>query len=222
MKTFKQYITEYSRTDPGVNQHLINLGYTKLGKGVDQTAWLAKDGTVLKIFGADKQKRLDLFTKDHKMFAEWAKYCEQNSSNKFLPKFYGWETFEYSEQIYLQIKTERLHKLSLKVGLALQDVLAFYGTGVSQSKSIKQRMADMEPEEIGMAGNDRRSLNTVDGVAELILLLGEKDFNLLYDTIVNIAEIGRRNRWGIDLHKGNFMMRNDGTPVIVDPFVVIN
>lgn len=53
---------------------------------------------------------------------------------------------------------------------------------------------------------------------ELAILLGE-DYQLLLDTVEDLHRISKQFKWGFDLHAGNFMQRNDGTPVIVDPWV---
>lgn len=217
-KSFKSYITEWSYTDPGVNQYMRRKGYKKLGKGVDQTAWLSSTGEIIKIFGASTDNKLDHFSKDHEMFVAWFNYCEKNSSNIFLPKYFGWETFSYSERTYLQIKTERLQHLDKNVGDALENIIAYYGVH-DNNKNRKINLSNIKvfsKETIGQSKLDREG-----GLSQLIILLGEDNFDLLYKTIGEIANIGRKNNWGIDLHADNFMQRSDGAPVIADPWVAL-
>lgn len=213
MTSFKEFLCEWSHTDLGVDAHMIKLGYKELGSGVDQTAWMKPgEETIIKIFGTaeDKSKR-QKFTKNHLMFKWWAEYCKKNESNPFLPKFVGWEAFEHKGEKYLQIRMERLDKLPFDIGHALENSLAFWAV----QKSEFERQAGLH-----RIKNFKDDSYQNEGIAQLMMLLGEEHFDLLFKTISDLAKVGRKNGWGIDLHKGNFMFRNDGTPVIVDPFVV--
>ena len=223
MLTFKEFLCEWSTTSKGVNAHMEKLGYERLGKGVDQTAWMKPgEDSIIKIFGTSwnpsKRKK---HSDGHLMFKWWADYCKKNKSNPFLPKFDGWEAFEFDGNKYLQIRMEQLSSIPTDVGTALEDGLAYWGVqrnkiyrkdGIDKVKNFTDR--DPRGFEVG------RDRNRIDGIAQLMMLLGEKKFDLLFKTIEELAEVGRENNWDIDLHKGNFMYRNDGTPVIVDPFVV--
>jgi len=53
-----------------------------------------------------------------------------------------------------------------------------------------------------------------------MLLLGEQHFVQLFKTIAELCKIGRSRKYQNDLHDENFMHRNDGIPVIVDPWVL--
>ena len=54
---------------------------------------------------------------------------------------------------------------------------------------------------------------------KLLVMLGKKKFEELLYTIADVAHTGRDKGYTFDLHGGNFMHRNDGIPVIVDPWV---
>lgn len=82
----KQVLDEFSTMDNDIYKALAAKGYSWLGKGVDQEAYLEPGGkTVLKIFGT--QGNQGKLSADQKMFAEWADFCQKNSDNPFLPKF---------------------------------------------------------------------------------------------------------------------------------------
>jgi hypothetical protein len=57
---------------------------------------------------------------------------------------------------------------------------------------------------------------------DLVKLVGPAGVDKLYKTIKKLNKIGNTKDWHLDLHSDNFMKRDDGTPVIVDPWVVTN
>lgn len=89
MKT-KEFIIEFSDTDPEIEKILSNKGYKKLGAGVDQTAFLEPGtGLVLKIFGTHESHLRNgmgrpEFTASQRMFKFWADYCNAHSNNPFF------------------------------------------------------------------------------------------------------------------------------------------
>lgn len=223
MISFKQFLNEWSWTSKGVDNYMLDQGYTKLGKGVDQTAW-HKDGedTIVKIFGT-KRSLYDKHPEAHMMFKFFAEYCDKTPDNQFLPKFYGWEAFEWDNQKYLQIRMEMLTKLSPALGESLENAVAGRAGGryPTLRQKEKVRLMNLEPTPYNTHySSTRRANREIDGTAQLAMLIGEEGLNQLFDTIAELGDIGRKHMWGIDLHRGNFMMRSDGTPVIVDPWVV--
>jgi hypothetical protein len=52
----------------------------------------------------------------------------------------------------------------------------------------------------------------------LAIFFGRKKFNLLWDTLCDMSDLAKEHGWYLDLHSDNFMHRNDGIPVIVDPW----
>ena len=115
-----QLLAEWSSIDTEIKELLLKKGYKFLGKGVDQMAFLEpKTGQVYKVFGTKKtadptakQKKF-YFSKEQQGFINWAKFCK-GSTNKFLPKFYGMESFVFKNKVYLQIRQELLYKIPSK------------------------------------------------------------------------------------------------------------
>ncbi len=209
-----QIINEKSHIDPDIIDALIDKGYTQIGQGVDQTAFLEPEtGLVLKIFGTQDNARAPnsenskpKFSRDQKMFFTWAKYCNDNSSNPYLPKFSGFESFYWNSKVYLQIRQELLFKLD-KITAMLCREMARYAT----AEYDFDRTADfMSSPEYWHQGAWDHLVNT----------LGSKGLRVLYKTIDNLDDIANQMRYELDLHQDNFMARADGTPVIVDPWVV--
>lgn len=224
MLTFKEFLCEWSFTSKGIGKHMADLGYKKLGNGVDQTAFIKPgEDSIIKIFGtAERKSERSDFTDGQKMFKWWEAYCKKHKSNPFLPKFEDWEAFEYKGGKYLQIKMEKLGKIPNDVGSALEGSLVYWAERKSKKAKIEgiKKVKDFSDNERShiTSGSEKKTRDA--GVAQLMMLLGEEHFDLLYKTICDLTRIAGTNGWTFDLHAGNFMYRNDGTPVIVDPFVV--
>jgi hypothetical protein len=200
-------LQEFSTTSKKVERILTKKGYKKLGAGVDQTAYLEPStGLVLKVFGTQGGES---FSPDHKMFFTWAKYCMKNPNNPFLPKFGGYESFVLDGDRYLQIRQELL-KPAGRVGslLALfSEVLDDEGSSTLQD--IEDYVAESYP-------------SYIPDLQKLKKQLGPKGLQLLFSTMLTVYRKSTRRGYTFDLHAGNFMVRSDGTPVIVDPWVVDN
>jgi len=198
-------LTEYSVTDKKIERILAKKGYKKLGAGVDQTAYLEPGtGYVLKVFGTQGGES---FSPDHKMFFAWAKYCMKNSNNPFLPRFGGYDSFVLDSDRYLQIRQEPLQPAG-RMGVILEIMAsAVEDENIADLDELSDYVEDYFP---GYAA----------GYQKLLKQLGPKQMQLMLGTINRLYDIGNQKGWGFDLHAGNFMRRADGTPVIVDPWVV--
>lgn len=203
----KEQLFEESVIDYGIREYLEQRGYKFLGNGVDQEAYLEPDtGLVLKIFGTGKNldtkfaDPMPAFSKDQQMFFMWANFCMENSDNEFLPKFYGFESFEWTGLTYLQIRQEHLTR-NPDVGRDLELMsmtYAYYADSDPDPFEIYSKMSsslirDMEP--------DR--------------------FFKLCETVKTIVDIGKKNGFDEDIHRENTMMRGN-TPVIIDPWIVMS
>lgn len=217
MKTFKEYLIEHSMFNRGVDLRMTKLGYKRLGRGVDQTAYhKSGDNFIIKIFGTSQGSGGN---KDHDMFKVWFDYCKANhSNNKFLPKFYDWSPFDFDtkggKNRYLQIKMELLKNVPTEFDESLSEIASLindhseWGPKITSDKLKTVKDMKSFPNRI----NDHH--------AQMMLLLhSEKDFDLMVKTIKELVSIAKKKNYEMDLHYGNFMMRGDSTPVIVDPWV---
>lgn len=209
----EQVLDEYSYTDPDIKRILTDPNrpggaykFLPNGEGVDQSAYL-EPGTnlVLKIFGT--QKDSDTFSEDHMMFFKWAKFCDKHKDNEFLPKFYGYDSFIFKGNRYLQIRQEFLFKLDYGTG----DLLAAMADDIEEDGKF-ETFIKLIPVEY-----DSNIQQAYEG---LVKLIGPAGVDKLYKTIKKLNKIGNNHDWHLDLHSDNFMKRDDGTPVIVDPWVV--
>lgn len=216
---FKQFLIEWSFTTPDIRKYLEKKGYKHLGKGVDQSAYLEPStGKILKIFGTSEKNIGDKFSKDHLMFKTWVNYCDAHKDNEFLPKYDGWESFEYDNKKYLQIRMERLQKLPKELGQFLS-TFGYHANAMAGGapKSHYKWFQDMLNGK-GEEGNSFEIDN--DEMDKLIVLLGKEGVTKLWKTLVELGKIRAKHNYGWDLHGGNLMHRNDGIPVIVDPWIV--
>jgi len=199
-------LQEYSKTSSKVDRILKSKGYKRLGAGVDQTAYLEPGtGLVLKVFGTQGGES---FSRDHKMFFAWAKYCIKNSSNPFLPKFSGYESFVLDGDRYLQIRQEALKPIG-----TLGRVLDLMAQSIDDGGAKTLDDAEEFIEDHGF-NNDLKTLE------KLKTQISENGLELFFSTMLRLYLVGKKNGWLFDLHAGNFMQRSNGTPVIVDPCVI--
>ena len=220
-----QQLDEYSYIgDYRINDYLEARGYKLIGSGKDQLAYLTPNKKfVLKIFGANMRKSNKKnipFTKDQLMFFQWANYCAQNSTNPFLPKFIEgeggkpWALFDLEGRRYLQIWQEHLYELDNETARDLSKLANMAGS--FSSMEIAQGDVKNFLEEFGKYL--RPSEKSV--MRHMIRKYGAKQFQLLVKTLYDLAGHARGTGWWMDLHTGNFLQRQNGHPVIADPWVV--
>lgn len=225
----RELLTEWSEIPKDIFKHLKNKGYKLLGKGADQAAFLEPStGKVLKIFGSKLYVKTRYFTSppqseytsSQKMFKFWVEYCEKNRGNPFLPRYDGWERFVLNDTWYFQIRMEYLKNLPLGLAQALHEWAAFIDRKPDDQRinDILDNLQDLNDEtnKIGQFLTDAEVRET----EKLMILLGQKQFKLLMSTIADLSKIAKSKGYQFDLHGANFMHRNDGIPVIVDPWVV--
>lgn len=209
-----EFIAEAYTSDK-IRGILQKKGYKFLGKGVDQTAYLAPDGMILKIFGTshNAQKGSLELTKSQKTFKAYADYCKAHQNNPFLPQFSDWAMFQFEGKPYLQIKMERLFPFN-KGAEGWNDILESIADNAERSKApaAKQRW-------LKRYTNQSYDSWTQKKAEQLIMHLGEDGFNQLWDTIYDLRQVSRKiGLRNLDLHSGNFMLGSDGEIVISDPF----
>jgi hypothetical protein len=99
----------------GVRKALMDKGYEYLGSGIDKQAYLEPGtGQVLIVFGYRKGTKD--FSPDQRMFIDWIDYCNRNKNNPHLPKFSGFESFQFAGQNYIQARMETLKEVPDEVG----------------------------------------------------------------------------------------------------------
>jgi hypothetical protein len=195
----------------GIKQEMVRQGYKFLGHGQDQDAYLAPDGTILKIFGYDEYS-----SKGQQSFIDFANYCMANPNNPFLPQFGGWEKFEFNGQQYLQIKCERLFDFNkAKLG-SMANTLEELADNINEMGLTNGLAATMDD----FVDDDyNSSMGTANDFGKLVTLVGgEENLKILAKTIYDLTRIADEQNYRFDLHRHNYMLGSDGEIVINDPF----
>lgn len=208
----EEFLVE-AQMSPDIKKIMTKKGYKYIAHGQDQDAYFAPDGTILKIFGWDRDRGRSGLTKAQDSFVAFANYCKANESNQFLPDFSDWTTFEHKGQTYLQIKCERLFPLSGKweeFGDELETFVDGYVSNYGAKKGVENY--------INRVVKADHPANDPHEGSILITLLGEEGLAQFAKTIEDLSKLASKNRFRLDLHGGNFMFGSDGHIVINDPF----
>ena len=185
-------------------------------RGSDAAAFVEPGtGQILKIFGtsegADVTKKNGRektnFSDSQMMSIYWAKYCAANSDNKFLPKFSGIESFHWGTSVYLQIRQELLYDLDKDQKTPMES-MAMMAQRKVPFEAMKEKLGNNYYADVRGAWK------------KIQKKMGDKNLRMFYQTLGDVADIGEQNGWYYDLHGDNIMMRQDGTPVILDPWAL--
>lgn len=219
MKSY-EFLTE-AYIDPEITEILVSKGYKQLGKGVDQIAFLEpKTGLILKIFGTNRTGSSTTLTKAQKSFKTFYELSKADPDNEFLPNIVGYETFVFKGRPYLQIRMERLFEFEGPGIWAWPDILSNMAIAIDQGKTFDTFWSvATEPTNDNMPDWAKQIRNHNQAVMQQVIMhVGEEGLIKLWDTIVMLKEVAKKNNYMLDLHGGNFMLGSDGTPVITDPF----
>ena len=202
-----KHLYEASMFDPNIQKELKRQGYKFLGAGLDQQAWLAKDGTIIKIFGTSNVKGGTL-SKNHKMFIEWKKFCDTwKNKTHLVPHHIEYSTFMYGGKTYLQIRMERLFDLTPEIESFIESVVSF--AEAANTKGAFLHVLEKKASDIYNEWNRRGSIATIGAI---------EDMGTFYDIIKALAKKADQNGWDLDLHSGNLMLDDEGRLVIIDPW----
>jgi hypothetical protein len=199
----------------GVRKALMAKGYEYLGSGIDKQAYLEPGtGQVLIVFGY--RKGMKDFSPDQRMFIDWINYCNKNANNPHLPKFSGFESFQFGGQNYIQARMEPLRELPDEVGDLVGQLDQVTKKKYRDYRKPLQTAAQYATFQSAEMGN-----NTWYELEDVIEYLGgEQAAEALLQTVYQVQKFARQHRFSIDLHRGNYMQRPDGTIVVNDPFVL--
>jgi len=204
-----QAIQEYERDTPRaakIERTLTRAGYTKLGGGVESTAWGREDGPVIKVIMPSEGSGTDLAMKS---FLRFYKLTRKKPSPHW-PRFQAlrdeagrvsdFAEFTIDGKKYVQIGVERLAELNDGEALMIESMASNIEKGRSLKQWAKNPMPWYEKEFPRQLKSIRPQLPTLWAAMETAH-----------------GKTGGNYVW--DLHGGNAMKRRDGTIVITDPFI---
>lgn len=199
----------------GISQALAKKGYQYLGGGIDKQAYLEPGtGQVLIVFGY--RKGVKDFSPDQRMFIDWISYCNKNKNNPHLPKFSGFESFQFQGKNYIQARMEPLQELPDDVGMLVAQI----DDVVKNAKQNFKRQIKNISSYATFASADQGDSMHYELEDTIKYLGGEQAAMNLLKTVYGVKQFGRQHGFSIDLHRGNYMARADGTIVVNDPFVL--
>ena len=199
----------------GIRKALKDKGYQYLGGGIDKQAYLEPGtGQVLIVFGY--RKGVEGFSPDQRMFINWINYCNANKNNPHLPRFSGFESFQFQGKKYIQARMERLNEVPARI-----KELVSYLEDAADHMGAKDFDAALK--RLTFAGNwdDEADEFKYDTIEQIVDFLGGPDRAAdLLNTVHQVKEFSRQHGYSLDLHSGNYMQRANGTIVVNDPFVL--
>lgn len=210
MKIFEFVELDEAKMHREIKEILKNKGYKYLGRGQDQDVYITPDGSILKIFGYEP--RVSGFSRGQRSFIDFANFCKNHPDNPFLPQFEGWETFKFKDQLYLQIKCERLFEFKgfEEIATSLESLVEHimrFGAKNGADRFIRFRTDKFSSEE------------AVERLGKLIMTLGGKrELYGFAKTVDDLYKLSLRKGYTFDLHHKNFMLTSEGQIVINDPF----
>lgn len=208
--------------EPGIISRLENKGYKKLGKGADKVVFLEPGtGLVLLIFGTSRGKSGSdtELTNAQKSFKTFYELTKADPGNEFLPNIIEYAPFVYAGSPYLQIRMERLFEFKGAAVKNWNNVLADMADAVEQNQKF-DTFWSVATETVKLL-NPRLHANRLrkqEVMQQVIIHVGKEGLKKLWDTVVMLKNVAKKNGYVLDLHEGNFMLSSDGTPVVADPF----
>lgn len=200
----------------GIANVLADKGYQYLGSGIDKHAYMEpKTGQVLLIFGY--RKGYNEFSPDQRMFISWINYCNKNKDNPHLPRFSGFESFNFQGKNYIQARMEALQELPESVANLVDNIYdAVKKTRAKNYDEAFHNLAMWSTHDSWEGDNPEQY-----DIKSVIRYLGGKDKAIgLLQTVNTVAKFAKKHGYSIDLHRGNYMQRPNGTIVVNDPFVL--
>lgn len=206
----QEFVKEVRKDKIGkyINDALKSAGYKKLGSGMDASVWMKDEGTIVKIImpaedPTESISRMELFYK----------FVKANPNLKHLPKFKksdGHEVFEFEIGgiPFLQFSMEQLHPLKNN---SLDEYIIWFMSDYADKdwNSLYTKLPKLLYDEVSKEYSEMFKK-----------LPNEKiqDYKDLFSTIKLLKKLGKKYKFGWDLHTDNVMRRNDGTLVVTDPW----
>lgn len=210
-----EFIPEYEKTPrtERLEQQLRNLGYKRLGSGVDKTVWTKGGDSVVGILmpttmivNTAKRSLLGLMKlkelyPDNPHLPRFVKFRDESGNEEY------YKEFKFEGKRYIQVGIERLYpirdrgKLKLMNDIRVMAVSRKYFQWDDVWMRLKSTCEYLKRPEI------KARINEV-----------EPNMKLLWQTMKYIDENADRLRLFFDGLDGNVLQRKDGTPVITDPY----
>jgi hypothetical protein len=200
-----------------LHKYMVLNGFKFLGSGVEKAAYVDSSSTKIILY---KNNPASFST-----FTRWIDFCKQHKNNPHLPNIkldhplkIGGE--DGTKHVFQVATIERLFSIDsssiVSIGFALTEIADLCETSRALS-SGKNKPRDELIAEIKSSLEKFGSNDEFENDAHSLLLLSVEDIDSLIGTIIDIIDFSPSNSI-LDLHPGNFMLGEDGTIVITDPW----
>ena len=191
------------------------LGYSQIGSGADATVWAKDSSHVIKILMPE-----DAGSRAEQIFRKFYEFSMAHQDLACVPKFNEVNTVDINGKGYTQIEMERL--APIEEGTFMQGIvwlLSDYVTEQTAWETIERELAMPDTWEIYSPNYANALAKTWQSLLENPA--GKKTYAMyrqLYNVMKLLFVAGAINKFGWDLHTANVMQRNNGQPVIIDPW----
>ena len=196
-------------------QQLRAAGYQYVGSGADATVFAKDDSHVIKILMPE-----DMGTKAEQVFRKFYEFSMSHQDLACVPRFNEVNTIDINGKDYTQIEMERLspiEKNSFIEGLIW--FLSDYINTNTPWPTVESELVNPETWEIYSPNYANAFAKTWQSLLENP---ASKKTYAMYRQLYNVMKLlyttGTINKFGWDLHAANVMLRQNGQPVIIDPW----
>jgi hypothetical protein len=191
------------------------LGYSQIGSGADATVWAKDDSHVIKILMPE-----DVGSRAEQIFRKFYEFSIAHQDLASVPRFNEVNTIDINGKDYTQIEMERLAPIEPDTFMeGIVWLLSDYVAEQTPWPTIESELAMPSTWEIYNPNYANTLAKTWQSLLENPA--GRKTYAMyrqLYNVMKLLFTTGTINKFGWDLHTANVMRRNNGQPVIIDPW----
>jgi hypothetical protein len=191
------------------------LGYSQIGSGADATVWAKDSSYVIKILMPE-----DAGSRAEQIFRKFYEFSMAHQDLACVPKFNEVNTIDINGKDYTQIEMERL--APIEKGTFMEGIVWLLSDYVAEQTpwpTIESELAMPDTWEMYSPNYANALARTWQNLLENPA--GRKTYAMyrqLYNVMKLLFTTGTINKFGWDLHTANVMRRNNGQPVIIDPW----
>ena len=198
-----------------ISNQLRAAGYHHVGSGADANVFAKDDSHVIKILMPE-----DAGSKAEQVFRKFYEFSIAHQDLACVPRFNEVNTIDINGKDYTQIEMEKLSPIqtdSFVEGLIW--LLSDYTSSPEPWETIERELAEPKTWEIYSSKYANTFARTWQSLLENP---ASKKTYAMYIQLYNVMKLlystGNINKFGWDLHTANVMLRQNGQPVIIDPW----
>jgi hypothetical protein len=196
-------------------RQLRAAGYHHVGSGADATVFAKDDSHVIKILMPE-----DAGSKAEQVFRKFYEFSMSHQDLACVPRFNEVNTIDINGKDYTQIEMEKLSPIDKNsfVEGSIWFLSDFTSKNTSWDKieeelSMPALWATYSPQYANAFAKTWQSLRQNPASKKTYAM-----YKQLYTVMQILYNTGRINKFGWDLHTANVMQRQNGQPVIIDPW----